>query len=163
MPLSRVSPGIALFEASITFPLHLQQQEWKSIYITNDDVDLTILVIELWQQDVFTSITVCIAWWEWLVFDQKQTHPMSRFCFHCFLLRCIRPSVGNTFVFPFCQRLWDLTKRHCGGRHGGGHGGRHGGAHGGRHGGGQGGGHGSRHGGQQLVLIFFCFNVFVLF
>ena len=111
MPLSRVSPGIALFEASITFPLHLQQQEWKSIYVTNDDVDLTILVIELWQQDVFTSITVCIAWWEWLVFDQKQTHPMSRFCFHCFLLRCIRPSVGNTFVFPFCQSLWDLTKR----------------------------------------------------
>ena len=41
--------------------------------------------------------------------------------------------VVDTFGFPFCQRLWDLTKRHCDGRHGVWHSGRHGVGHGGRH------------------------------
>ena len=26
----------------------------------------------------------------------------------------VRPSVGHTFKFPFCQRLWALTKRRDG-------------------------------------------------
>ena len=70
----------------------------------------------------------------------------------------VRPSVrrSHVFGFPFCQRLWYLTKRRDdiavadmevgrGGRHGGGQGDQHGG----RHGGGQGDRHGGRLGGEQ--------------
>ena len=65
--------------------------------------------------------------------------------FSTYLGQSVRPLVRHTFRFPFCQRLWALTKRqHCGGRHGSWHGGRHGAAHGGRHGGG--------HGGRQKKL-----------
>ena len=57
-----------------------------------------------------------------------------------------RPSVHKSFGFPFCQRLWALTKRRddiavsdmvadtAADMHGGAQGGRQGGHHGGRHG-----------------------------